>query len=689
MTEELLNPSLQLQVLRGGELDIEEDNQPQLEVGTQEILCCPKCDSEELWKRGFTIHGEQQYTCKKCRHSFHPDAKWKIFEKDKTVTCPHCISNDCFRRGKEENGTQNYSCKNCSKHFRIHPSIDKDGREIKCPDCSSNNYILNGSAKSKTTYKCKECHRKYVLNPYNRKDLTHLNNINCRWCNSKNFTYISRSNAGKEQCKCKDCKKQFTVGAERPDVLYASEEFDFNHDVWTANHLGYDNGIHKHYKINFEYIEQTWLKYYFKKYILYLSSTRLAFSTLNGKVQQIIVFSRFLKQRSYNQEFEGVNRALILDCLAYLKINKYSYSQYTHCISNIKTFFETGTYNHWFIVEPALIRPEDWRKQPKRNPRYIPEDVMQQLMQHIEHLPEPVMRMLLIDIECGFRIGELTRLKLNCLKSDGKGGWYVQYYMSKMNKDHTKPISNELAEVIKEQQGYIQNLFGNNFEYLFCGRERGNSRKGFTPEAKLMTSTSFVEHIKRLACKFEIKDSLGNTWNFQTHQFRHTVGTRMINAGVPQHIVQKYLGHESPTMTQVYAHIHDHTLRKEIEKYHETRVTNFQGETVTLEETILSANNDLEWFTKSIQARALEHGYCGRPKLLGNCDIPGFDGCYNCPHWRTNQHFLPILKDTLERTDKVIEKARNCGWELQIKKNEPIQHNLAKVIASLEGNSHE
>lgn len=120
--------------------------------------------------------------------------------------------------------------------------------------------------------------------------------------------------------------------------------------------------------------------------------------------------------------------------------------------------------------------------------------------------------------------------------------------------------------------------------------------------------------------------------NFQSHQFRHTVGTRMINNGVPQHIVQRYLGHECPQMTMRCAHIFDETLRKEIEKFHESTVVNFQGQTVELEETLKSGNEDLEWFKKNIQARALEHGYCGRPKMLGDCDIPGFDGCYNCPH---------------------------------------------------------
>lgn len=137
----------------------------------------------------------------------------------------------------------------------------------------------------------------------------------------------------------------------------------------------------------------------------------------------------------------------------------------------------------------------------------------------------------------------------------------------------------------------------------------------------------------------------------------------------------------------VYAHIHDEALRKEIEKYHESRVVNFQGETAELDETILSSNDDLEWFKKNVQARALEHGYCARPKVLGDCNIPGFDGCYNCPHWRTNKNFLPILKDTLERTNNVLEKARNCGWQLQVNKNTPIKENLDKVIKTLEADN--
>jgi integrase/transposase-like protein len=599
--------------------------------------------------------------------------------QEKEIICPNCASDDYWKRGTKKRGIKEYTCKSCNKYFSSYPLLDEEGTQIKCNRCQSRKYVFSGKTKDgKQRYKCRECDYKYLLNPLVVKGKT----ITCPFCNGKNCYCVRISKSGKPVARCINCSKYFTVGGENKYPLTVPNEFDFDYDVWTADHLGYERGIHKHYKLNFSYIEQPWLKYYFKKYILYLSGTRLAFGTLINRVTNLKIFSNFLKEIGYTQKFEGINRELIIQYFAYLKTNKYSYSQHTHCISTLKNFFETGILNHWFQVEPALIRPEDWVKQPKINPRFIPEEVMRQLNRHLEHLPEPVMRMVLVDIECGFRIGELTRLSLDCLKSDSKGGWYVQYYMDKMKKEHTKPISNELAKVIQEQQEYIIGVFGTSFSYLFCGRVRGYVE--FTPEPKLMTSRSFIDHLKRLAEKYEIKDKSGRIWNFQSHQFRHTVGTRMINSGVPQHIVQKYLGHESPTMTQVYAHIHDETLRKEIEKYHEARTVNFQGEAVELEETVLSSNDDLEWFKKNVQARALEHGYCARPKVLGDCDIPGFDGCYTCPHWQTNKNFLPILEDTLERTNKVIEKARNCGWELQVKKNEPIKENLEKVIQSLE-----
>lgn len=159
----------------------------------------------------------------------------------------------------------------------------------------------------------------------------------------------------------------------------------------------------------------------------------------------------------------------------------------------------------------------------------------------------------------------------------------------------------------------------------------------------------------------------------------------MINNGVPQHIIQKYLGHETPEMTMHYAHIYDETLKKEIEKYHETRVVNIAGQIVELERSSLENNEDLEWFNKSVLAMALPHGWCGRPKVLGYCNLPP-NSCLNCAHLRTNKNFLEVFKDELKRTNEVLAKARKYGWEVQVKMNELIKANLEKMIAALETN---
>jgi len=338
----------------------------------------------------------------------------------------------------------------------------------------------------------------------------------------------------------------------------------------------------------------------------------------------------------------------------------------------LKLFFETGVVNKWFQVPSYLIRSEDLPKKVKSLPRYIPEEVMQQLNQHLDALPEPVMRMVLVIQECGLRIGELLELPINCLKPDAKGDWYIQFRRGKILKEDTLPISRELAVVIQEQQQYIRQELGEGFRYLFCARQSNSWRNenNFLPQPRVMSINSFVDFLKRLAREFDIRDNSGKCWNFQTHQFRHTVGTRMINNGVPQHIVQRYLGHESPTMTAVYAYIHDQTLKKEIAKYHDSRVVNITGAVVKSDNPELEHDADLQWFRKKVLAQALPNGYCSLP--MGASCLKA-NACLTCGDFRTTKEFLSLHKEQLERTQEILEKARANEWERQVQINEDVK----------------
>lgn len=520
-------------------------------------------------------------------------------------------------------------------------------------------------------------------NPTNRQDHSGLSlvqsqieELTCPRCSSR--SHIIKKGHGKDSNKqryqCKECGRKFIK------THYQHNHLPLSDDVWDASELGLKVSPYlKQSKLVFLRIQQKWLKDAAKKFIKYQAVNK-SYRHLQKQISILSKLSKFLTRHYFLVEFESLTRQIVVDYLLFLSREKLNTESKNKHLTTLKLFFETGKINSWFDVPEYLIRKEDYGKITRPLPRYIPEEVMQHLNNHLDELPDPVARMVLVLQETGLRIGELLQLPINCLKFDSLGNAYLQYMKWKMNKEDTKPVSPELEKVIIEQQQYISQYLGESFEYLFSARKPGVA---FRPKPDVMSKDSFIKFLKDLAEKFDIKDRAGKRWNFQSHQFRHTVGTRMINAGVPQHIIQRYLGHESPTMTAVYAHIHDQTLRKEIEKYHETRVVNFQGESVELEKTVLSSNDDLEWFKKNVLAMALPHGYCGRPKVLGFCNLPT-ESCYDCPHWRTNKSFLSVLKDTLERTNNIFNKARNCGWELQVAKNQPIKDNLEKVIRALE-----
>jgi integrase/recombinase XerD len=249
----------------------------------------------------------------------------------------------------------------------------------------------------------------------------------------------------------------------------------------------------------------------------------------------------------------------------------------------------------------------------------------------------------------------------------------------KMTKEDTKPISLELAKVIQEQQQYINHSLPE-YSYLFCGRKPIQNK--FIPKPTVMYKTTFINFLKKLAEENNICDNSGKIWNFQSHQFRHTVGTRMINNGVPQHIIQRYLGHETPTMTSVYAHIFDQTLKQEIAKYHDSRVVNVAGEVVESATPELDNDLDLHLLRKKVLAQALPNGSCARPIVLG--EYPHANACLTCGDFRTTVEFLDQHQSQLKETEKLVKNAEENGWKRHAEMNTKVRDNLQKIITTLE-----
>jgi Phage integrase family len=164
-----------------------------------------------------------------------------------------------------------------------------------------------------------------------------------------------------------------------------------------------------------------------------------------------------------------------------------------------------------------------------------------------------------------------------------------------------------------------------------------------------------------------------------SHEFRHTVGTRMINNEVPLDVVQRMLDHGSPEMTARYATIQDQTLRREWERFQQR--INIRGELIPLPDS--AAMSGAAWALENL-ARAkqtLPNGYCG-PPLQQTCPHP--NACLTCDSFLTTAEFLAQHRDQLIRTEQLIARAQSDGRQRLMDMNEPVRLNLLRIIDGLD-----
>ncbi len=341
-------------------------------------------------------------------------------------------------------------------------------------------------------------------------------------------------------------------------LIKNQREIDYKKNIWRLCDIGIKPPPYTRASyISFEKINPEWLRQLAKKFIHFQSSTK-AFYTIQQYLRSIGHFSKFLKKYGHCVQSEEINRSLMLDFIEYVCGLKTVNEAKNKLITHIKLLITLAAVEGWESVTKEKIMFRQDRLPVKRaRPRYIPHDVLDQLKQHINGLSPDIRRLVIILQHTGRRIGEICALPLDCILKDAEGDFFLRYYEFKMKKEETIPISHEIAALIFEQLEYTLNKYDTfDVKYLFTAKDLGAIQCFIVSDA-----------LNRLAVKHLIKGPGGKIWHFQLHQFRHTVGTQMINSGVPAHIVQRYLKHTSSEMTMSYAHLHDSTMKAEFAKF--------------------------------------------------------------------------------------------------------------------------
>lgn len=233
----------------------------------------------------------------------------------------------------------------------------------------------------------------------------------------------------------------------------------------------------------------------------------------------------------------------------------------------------------------------------------------------------------------GLRQGEFLSLTTDCMVQIGDSHW-LRVPIGKTRKDRFVPLHPEVKQLLEEW--ITDHPPQDPFDFLLTqyGRRIGRGKVELA--------------VKRIAKEATIAGRV------TPHRLRHTLATMAINRGMPLESIAALLGHNSLSMTLVYARIGDRTVQEEYsavsqqlqELSYEVQVPDVKDKSYAVnvpEGTQMSRLRHEHW-------RMLGNGYCTRPNNVP-CEYETI--CESCPCFSTTVEFLPVLyKQRQDAQDK-------------------------------------
>jgi hypothetical protein len=262
-----------------------------------------------------------------------------------------------------------------------------------------------------------------------------------------------------------------------------------------------------------------------------------------------------------------------------------------------------------------------------------------------------LMRMLLLQILTGRRASEICLCPFDCLSpatgsavdaAEGDAVARFRYGQSKIDiAPDTILVDAEIVAVIEEQQQWLRARFpGRGLPYLFP-QQRANAH-GTKPYG----NSNYGRALALFSELAQITDATGHPVKLShTHRFRHTRLTKLAELGLPVHVLQRYAGHSTPTMSMHYVARRDEHAEQ---AFLATRKFRADGTRVTFSREDHDALHLLDRAD-----RFLPNGYCLLPPLQ-RCEKG--NACLTCGVFVTDDSHLATLQRQLEQTTALIER---------------------------------
>lgn len=371
--------------------------------------------------------------------------------------------------------------------------------------------------------------------------------------------------------------------------------------------------------------------------------------------------------------------------IQHLNCSKY---QKNRTLILVRQMFDYMYQNKWDDgpKSNALIVSYDIPSKDKTLQKPIPPNIKIQLDEYIEstviplledNQPTPIIKpqywdLLIVIRNTGRRFEDICHLiaehkdkSMECLQYDLDGDpmLHLDHRIAKIPKDLRIPLAhlkdskgnNIVERAILRQMERVKELAPapDGYKYLFReiimdNRRTGNGKvvldNNGVPLVDSISYSTFNTNIilPKITKEIPLKNIDGTMYQISAHQFRHTVATEMIDAGVDIYAVKEFLGHSSVAMTEQYIKIYQQRLKKEFkEKLSKSDATDIKNN-LSEEENLY----DNKWVkNKIIGVFELGDGCCEHPYKMPSCPHMA---CKTCVKKKIYPRHLQAVKDTIE-----------------------------------------
>ena len=317
---------------------------------------------------------------------------------------------------------------------------------------------------------------------------------------------------------------------------------------------------------------------------------------------------------------------------------------------------------------------------------FIPDDVVAQINDALKNEENPYLKYGIIILQLtGMRIGDLLKLRIDCIKPHLISGYTIEWTQHKGRKDKAPmPVRSECVAAIEKLVEITSELRDEADEkdkdILMIWRVPVG--KGAGKVMPISQGTFGTAWFDKFIKDNNIKDANGDYYNLTSHQFRRTLGTDMLSKGTNINVIQQVLGHSDPSVTKrFYADVKD---KERAEVFKSIGVI---GNINQIQSSAFDNVSEFEWFKANKDKGAcMCDGYCTKPVVDGKiCDrLLKRQKCYTCSRYITTPEYLEAHKQHLANLEKQLEEGTIYG-EHYAEHFIPTIEVLKVIIERLEG----